>query len=941
MKRVAPLSGTVWNPTQDVLNVAPKGAPLKNGSYPGGRLVLSALALALASFAGAPAWANGGAGGRGVSDLGGAGGLSQGLPPDGGIGSNNGGGGGGAANLSIGSSGSGGGGNYGGGGGGVGGGGGGINRFGGGISSFGAIGGASIFGGGGYTGAVGGGGTGGAGGAGGAGSILGGGGGGGAGGAGMVWQSVGAYTNTGSLIGGQGGQGGGGFYGGAGDGGGGGDGGVGAAMMGGGSLINSGLINGGRGGAGGANSRGSSVGASGAGGVAVYGAGISIVNSGRIYGGVSDDTVHVQADAIQFTGGTNSLEIQSGSTIIGNVDATVGTNTLILGGTADSSLDVSQVGAAAQYRGFAWFQKTGSSTWTLSNSTAAVTPWTISAGTLAVNADANLGDVSGGLTLNGGTLQTTAGFTTTRAMTLGASNGTIQTDTGTLGLSGIVSGSGSLTKTGTGTLILNGVNTYTGLTTVNAGTLEVGDANHSSAGILGNVQVNTAGTLRGHGTVGGDVINQGTVRPGGSIGTLTIAGDYTQGPGGTLMIDVSPTAASQLKVGGTATLGGTLSLLYGPGTYTSKTYTLVSANALAGAFAAVVGNPPTGLTQSITQVSLNVVGKGTVSRFGFGSASVVVVAPTNATLFGAVDSAVLREGQRVNGMLLDRLSHPCFSPDEQACVQPNRNAWILANGTDTHIDGNNGAPDARDQRYGFLAGADRQWKKGWTVGLAVGYSHDDVTQSSAKGKLDTLRLAAYAGKRLGSVNIAGTLGYAYDFLSTTRSFGPFGNTKGSGHGQEFNAGVQASLPWTVGPVVLTPHVGLRYAHLQGLALNETGPTSQNLGVDSQTLNSLQPYVGVTLDYPFHTSGERSGSFQARVGYAYETQSMNRNVAVTAADGTGFVVPGTTDSRGMVTTGVGVTLPIGKTANAYVRYDALLHTGNVSAQSVQAGVNYRF
>lgn len=40
-------------------------------------------------------------------------------------------------------------------------------------------------------------------------------------------------------------------------------------------------------------------------------------------------------------------------------------------------------------------------------------------------------------------------------------------------LSGVVSGTGNLTKSGTGNLILSGTNTYTGATTVSAGTLTV------------------------------------------------------------------------------------------------------------------------------------------------------------------------------------------------------------------------------------------------------------------------------------------------------------------------------------------------------------------------------------------------------------------------------------------------------------------------------------
>ena len=117
---------------------------------------------------------------------------------------------------------------------------------------------------------------------------------------------------------------------------------------------------------------------------------------------------------------------------------------------------------------------------------------------------------------------------------------------------GDISGTGGLTKAGPGTLILNGVNDYTGLTSVNSGVLEIGDADHTDASIAGPVTIGADGKLEGHGTIGGDVANTagGVLSPGGSIGTLTVGGNYTQGSTSRLLIEVSPTAASQLQVAG-------------------------------------------------------------------------------------------------------------------------------------------------------------------------------------------------------------------------------------------------------------------------------------------------------------------------------------------------------------------------------------------------------
>src|SRR3546814_3687480 len=69
----------------------------------------------------------------------------------------------------------------------------------------------------------------------------------------------------------------------------------------------------------------------------------------------------------------------------------------------------------------------------------------------------------------------------------------------------------------------------------------------------------------------------------------------------------------------------------------------------------------------------------------------------------------------------------------QTCALPIY-LWAQATGTDTYIDGNHGAPDARDRNYGFLAGLDRSLGNGWTVGLATGYSHSDVTEDTGDAR---------------------------------------------------------------------------------------------------------------------------------------------------------------------------------------------------------------
>jgi fibronectin-binding autotransporter adhesin len=100
----------------------------------------------------------------------------------------------------------------------------------------------------------------------------------------------------------------------------------------------------------------------------------------------------------------------------------------------------------------------------------------------------------------------------------------------------------------------------------------------------------TGGTLQGTGTLGGGLENSGgTVHPGHSPGILHVTGDYDQGAGGRLAIDVAGTAAgsghSQLAVTGAASLAGTLAVTT-PSAVTG-TLRVLSAGSVAGTFAPV------------------------------------------------------------------------------------------------------------------------------------------------------------------------------------------------------------------------------------------------------------------------------------------------------------------------------------------------------------------
>jgi len=240
---------------------------------------------------------------------------------------------------------------------------------------------------------------------------------------------------------------------------------------------------------------------------------------------------------------------------------------------------------------------------------------------------------SGGTTINSGVLQIGSGGT---AGTLGAGN---VTDNATLAFNradaiedtgfGVISGPGILDKQGTGRLALTKAQTYSGATTIEAGTLTLTNtgaiASSSSISIFSGALFDVSGTvggsmplasgkmISGTGSVKGNfAVGSGAILSPGlnGIGMLTFSNSLTLAAGSTNLfaISQSPLTNDAAKVSGALINGGILIVTnIGPAALAAgDSFKLFNAASYSGAFANVILPPlPAGLSWNTNLLNTN------------------------------------------------------------------------------------------------------------------------------------------------------------------------------------------------------------------------------------------------------------------------------------------------------------------------------------------------
>jgi len=454
-------------------------------------------------------------------------------------------------------------------------------------------------------------------------------------------------------------------------------------------------------------------------------------------------------------------------------------------------------------------------------------------------------------------------------------------------------------------------------------------------------------SLGGNTTLTGNLVNNGRVAPGNSIGTLAVAGDYTQGAGAVLDMEIGGSQADLLAVEGNATfdagsllslspiapvLGGDYSLVTvagnvsgsplpvfsdsalldytllndgsGIGVHVDRTaYAAFATNANQRGVADILAGNLATATGDAANILLAIDGLQT-SRDVQQSLNALV--PDSNTALPDVAFLGMRSFvsalPSAGDILLGRGGHDYASwrlsasrDSEEASGEDSLAYGQALSYRTLRRDGAAGS-GYRVEGSGIVAGSDRRLGDG-LLGLAFSHqrasiSHNDSASSSdLETSMAAIRSAIHKDRWL----FQGVLGYAYQRATSQRAIATTGFSReatGRSHAHLFYTGLEGRYLMGNESLAINPFAGIDYAAYFGSGMKETGTGVLNAELGKIDARSLRVSAGIELAAQFELSSSRSIGTFAQLGvrrelrddsYGYAANLMGGSMSVSGPE----------------------------------------------------------
>ncbi|WP_159096773.1 autotransporter domain-containing protein [Pseudovibrio sp. Alg231-02] len=537
-----------------------------------------------------------------------------------------------------------------------------------------------------------------------------------------------------------------------------------------------------------------------------------------------------------------------------------------------------------------------------------------------------------------------------------------------------LTGTGSLEKTDLGTTILTGTNTYTGNTSVSAGTLVVD-------GSIGDVTIN-GGTLGGSGSLGAVSVNSGGVMaPGNSIGTLnTVSTVFNTGStyevelndgGNTAGINNDLLAASD-----TVTInGGAVHVRPENGTDNGSTYAantvytiITSGGGVTGTFDSSVPIDDYAFLDFAVSYDTNNVyltsqlAASTFCVSGLSANQCATGGGVSSLESGNLHNAVLNLSNAEAPQALDQLSGESHASIRTALIEDSRFAReaalnrvriatgaVAADGqvqTEKRISdsfafwgkgfgawgdwrGNGNASKLDRTIGGFFVGGDARIGENARIGLFGGYDNSSfkVSDRASFASADTLHLGAYGGADLGAVGLRIGASYAWHDIDTERSVAFTGFSEklsASYDARTTQIFGEAGYRFDHGAVSVEPFAGLAYVHLTSDGYSEAGGVAA-LTANDQDKDQTFTTIGLRAETRADL-GAASAQLSAMVGWRHAFGDVTPLAHHAFDGGDDFSVAGVPIARDAFLLDLGTAVDLGANATLSLTYNGQFGSG---------------